>query len=231
MANTDTNTRSYWYRAVLNTELQYSTQIDDCDDTNASRYPGNAEICDGLDNDCNEETADGKDVFVKLVDYNYIPAEESDEDKFILGDACVVYQGSTHSVCSEHGKIACQGIASEEDETYRMICKADIDSGIKDDQCDGIDDDCDGLVDEDYVFTPCVVADKQGICAMGAKVCDGGKEVCRQLYQPREYDFYGDDVDSNCDGVDWDTVHAVFVDKYHIEGDFGVFHPHGNGLF
>src|SRR6185503_16704845 len=25
----------------------------DCDDTNPNRYPGNTEVCDGIDNDCN----------------------------------------------------------------------------------------------------------------------------------------------------------------------------------
>jgi hypothetical protein len=34
------------------------TASDDCDDTTAQRYPGLAEICDGLDNDCNSGTAE-----------------------------------------------------------------------------------------------------------------------------------------------------------------------------
>lgn len=35
-----------------------STQDGDCDDNNSSRYPGNIEICDGLDNDCTTTTGD-----------------------------------------------------------------------------------------------------------------------------------------------------------------------------
>jgi hypothetical protein len=31
---------------------------DDCDDSNAERYPGNAELCDGLDNDCATNTTE-----------------------------------------------------------------------------------------------------------------------------------------------------------------------------
>ncbi|HEX4824204.1 MAG TPA: FG-GAP-like repeat-containing protein [Candidatus Polarisedimenticolaceae bacterium] len=32
--------------------IGYSLVGDDCDDTNAAKYPGNTEICDGLDNNC-----------------------------------------------------------------------------------------------------------------------------------------------------------------------------------
>lgn len=34
---------------------------------------------------------------------------------------------------------------------------------------------------------------------------------CFPLYEPREYDFYGDSFDSNCDGADYDYKHTVFV--------------------
>ncbi|MBO4351536.1 MAG: putative metal-binding motif-containing protein, partial [Proteobacteria bacterium] len=35
--------------------------------------------------------------------------------------------------------------------------------------------------------------------------------ICVPLYVPRDYDFYGDAVDSNCDGVDYDINHTVFL--------------------
>ena len=32
---------------------------EDCDDKNATVFPGASEICDGLDNDCNDEIDEG----------------------------------------------------------------------------------------------------------------------------------------------------------------------------
>ena len=211
MPKTDLNQNDYWDRIELKQEHQYSTQMDDCDDTNAVRYPGHAEICDGFDNDCNDETPDGKDVFVKLSNFEYVETDESDADKKALNDKCDVYEASAHTKCSEKGQITCQSEASDNGTSYRMICKAE--QSDKDESCNGIDDNCNGQLDEDYKFKPCPTG-MPGICSMGVEICSGGAKSCIQLYQARDYDFYGDGVDSNCDGVDWDATNAVFVDKY-----------------
>ena len=214
LPNTDTNTHNYWDKAVLNPEASYSTQIDDCDDKNDVRFAGNPEICDGQDNDCNEDTPDGYDALVKLDNYEYVSTDAADENKMGLGAKCTVYENSNHTKCTEDGVIACQGFAQGDGTAYRMICKADIDTTVKDDNCDEFDDNCNGLLNEDYVFDTCTITTNAGICRMGVQVCADGKVVCQQLYQPRDYDFYGDNVDSNCDGVDWDNAHAVFVERY-----------------
>ncbi len=34
---------------------------------------------------------------------------------------------------------------------------------------------------------------------------------CSPIFTPRKYDFYGDGIDSNCDGADYDLEHTLFV--------------------
>ncbi len=40
---------------------------------------------------------------------------------------------------------------------------------------------------------------------------DSSLDKCIPLYSPREYDFYGDGIDSNCDGYDYDLSKTIFV--------------------
>ena len=222
LKETDTNAKSYWDRAILHEGASYSTVIDDCDDENDARYPGNKELCDGQDNDCNPETPDGADVFVKLSNYTYVGADESDSNKLKLGDGCVLYNPEYQTKCSDNGIITCNSFSDGIGTSYQMICKADTTQGdgnvcagnIGEDCCNNRDDNCNGQIDEDYALVPCAVPGAVGICAMGVKVCAGGEQVCQPLYTARTYDFFGDGVDSNCDGVDWDMTHAIFVDKY-----------------
>jgi hypothetical protein len=110
----------------------------DCDDTLANVYPGAAESCDGLDNDC-----DGSiDEDIGSVWYT-----DSDGDGF--GD-----DTSSHVSCIE----------GPEDVSVGGDCE-DSDAGIYPgalEVCDGVDQDCDGLVDEDSVDMQVYYADVDG---------------------------------------------------------------------
>lgn len=90
---------------------------DDCDDANADRYPGHPEICDGHDNDCNPDTADGS-------------AEAW------YGDAC---DGADSDLCQEGvfecsaGVQACSDITSDNLEVcdgQDNDCDGDADEGL-----------------------------------------------------------------------------------------------------
>ena len=91
------------------------------------------------------------------------------------------------------------------------ICNKNEPDATTDESCNGFDDDCDGKIDEDYQPTAVTFTDKLGICCYGIKVCENGSEVEKQLFNPRKYDFYGDGIDSSCDGEDWDVAGAIYI--------------------
>ena len=100
---------------------------DDCDDANADVNPGATELCDEIDNDCDEEVdeSDAEDAEVYYVD----------EDGDGFGDpdaplsACTQPEGavSDNTDCDDSSAIAYPGAW---------------------DRCNAVDDDCDGEVDE-----------------------------------------------------------------------------------
>jgi MYXO-CTERM domain-containing protein len=100
----------------------------DCDDLEASTYPGADETCDGEDNDCDGVTDEegATDVSTWYAD--------TDGDGF--GDAAV-----THTACSlPPGHV--------EDATDCDDAESTTFPGA-DETCDGTDNDCDGVTDED----------------------------------------------------------------------------------
>ena len=70
----------------------FSDVSTDCDDTTADNFPGNEEVCDGIDNDCNESIDDG------VGNIYYV---DSDGDTF--GDATMEQQACTNpdGLCRE----------------------------------------------------------------------------------------------------------------------------------
>ena len=107
-------------------------------------------------------------------------------------------------------------------------CKAKCKEAVLEEcLCNGIDDNCDGHIDEDWQFKKCTLEDKVGICQMGILTCgksDGNPAaVCMPLFpnaDGRGYDFYGDGIDSNCDGEDFDLSSTLFVTPYFGSGSF-----------
>ncbi len=153
----------------------YADQGGDCADDDAARNPGATEICDEVDNDCNDEV---------------------DETFMTLGDPCTEGLGVCESagviVCADDGTATCDAVAGEPTEMPESTCDgidADCD-GVVDNGCD---DDQDGWCDEDFTVTT-----DTSECMAGTQVGDCNDED--ELVNPGVLVGRCDGQDDDCDG-------------------------------
>jgi hypothetical protein len=101
-----------------------ATQGGDCNDANANAFPGNPEVCDNVDNDCNAVTD-----------------EDPDEISSPLNRECYEGPDGTLNV----------GICREGTEKcYTGVWSACLDQVMPQTEiCNGLDDDCDAFADPD----------------------------------------------------------------------------------
>jgi hypothetical protein len=138
----------------------------DCDDTNPEVYPDAPEVCDGIDNNCNE-----------IIDGGCDGCTDSDNDSFAVeGDLCgeIDCNDSNETISPDAEEICDDGIdnncdkytdAADEtciiddctDEDHDMFCAEQDDCDDTDDTInpdavefcgDGVDNNCDGTIDE-----------------------------------------------------------------------------------
>ncbi|MBT8232585.1 MAG: PKD domain-containing protein [Saprospiraceae bacterium] len=102
----------------------YVVDNTDCDDNEPNAFPGNPEVCDGIDNNCDGNTDEG----VMTTYYRDI-----DDDGY--GDAAV-----TMDACSPPSGFVL-------DDTDCDDLDANVNPGATE-ICDGIDNDCDNVIDE-----------------------------------------------------------------------------------
>jgi hypothetical protein len=187
----------------------------DCNDRDAYVFPGAPELCDGIDNDCD----------------NVVPADEStdaDGDTYLACDDCDDTQNGVYPGASEicdgfdsdcdgvlpdeevdldgDGAAPCEGDCDDSDPALNLAdadgdgastCDHDCDDGHADtypgapELCDGLDNDCDGNVPDGEFdvdgdgFAPC------------ADDCD---DLDDQVFPAYEETDCGDGKDNDCDG-------------------------------
>jgi len=176
----------------------------DCDDTDPDNYPGNTEVCDGRDNDC-----DGTPDFDEQgevdgdADGSISCADCDDADSSVTPGADELCDGRDND---------CDGEPSpaellDADGDGVMAC-ADCDDDDASsapgaaEHCDGADNDCDGEVPADEQdsdadgVTPCA-----GDCGpQDATVYPGAPESCDAVDSDCDDDLVDGDVDTDLDG-------------------------------
>jgi len=120
----------------------YVDNYKDCDDTDAAIFVGAPEVCDGIDNNCDD------DIDTDPVD-GVLVYKDGDGDGYGLTMA-----GAGTLVCTPG-----PGVATVEGDCDDG--KADINPGASE-VCDGVDQDCNGAVDDNAVDAPLWYTDKDG---------------------------------------------------------------------
>ncbi len=113
----------------------------DCDDQDPNNYPGNAEVCDGADNNC-DTVADGpdsEDAFERWWDAD--------------GDGYGTYNVSIYSCYEFDGYVDNAADCDDANDTINP-------DGSE--VCDGLDNDCNGLWDDEASGTSTFYADRDG---------------------------------------------------------------------
>ncbi len=148
----------------------------DCDDTDPDRFQGNDELCNGLDDDCDEEVdEEAIDAPTWFADadgdgYGDPAAGETTCEQplgYVITDTdcddadAAFHPGAAEYDCTDPNDYNCDGSTgyADADGDGWAACEEcdDSDGAVKpdaDEVCNDIDDDCDGDVDQDAVDAP-----------------------------------------------------------------------------
>ena len=176
----------------------------DCAPLNGDINAGAAEVCDGLDNDCNQAVDDGLGELQcgKGQCAHSLPACEDG-----LVQVCDPFEGVAEEVCDGQDN-DCDGLLDEDQGTTSCglgLCahsvancvngeesECDPLAGAGEENCDGLDNDCDGKTDEELPVLAC----GKGQCFHTQASCIGG--------QAFECEPFKGALPESCDGLDND---------------------------
>ena len=167
----------------------------DCNDDDSDVSPEGVEICDGVDNDCDDVVDD-----VGWVDAGSVLCLQ---EGVCIGTAPQCVEGAwlcTYPEGFEDHELSCDGLDNdcdgETDETLLNVCG--LCGAVQAETCDGLDNDCDGATDEGLVAPKESCPLDRGLCEGAAWVC-GGDEGWRC-----DYGFDYEPEEDRCDGLDND---------------------------
>jgi hypothetical protein len=182
----------------------YVPNANDCDDTSGQAYPGNTEVCDSIDNDC-----DG------TVDEEVSGTYYADSDLDGYGDPA-----TATTACTQPSGYVTD--ATDCDDTTARSFPDNIEV------CDEIDNDCDGVVDEGVQTTyyADVDGDGYGDSTLAQAACSrptgysttAGDCDDRAATTYPGADEYCDGDDNDCDGTT-DEDAALDVSTWYLDAD------------
>ncbi|MFK8010348.1 MAG: MopE-related protein, partial [Saprospiraceae bacterium] len=177
----------------------YVSNNTDCDDTDESINPGVAEVCDGIDNNC-----DGQ------IDEEVINIYFADTDADGFGDPNNLVQACSLPVGYVSDNTDC-------DDTDGNVNPSVIEI------CDGIDNNCDGQIDEGLLNTYFVDIDADGFgdpnnsiqaCSLPSDYVSDNTDCddTNESVNPNATEIC-DGIDNNCDGqIDEGVLNTYFAD-------------------
>ena len=152
----------------------------DCNDQDASINPTAKEVCDTIDNDCDDKVDEPfKPPLIKAT-------------AAALGNSCTVGRGA----CARNGEMVCTA------DGKATACSVDAGKPVVE-ICDGLDNNCDDETDENCPCTPLGAQEAcgtdEGVCTFGTKTCGStGWSACSGNVRPNSE--ICDGLDNNCDG-------------------------------
>ncbi|MBM74804.1 MAG: hypothetical protein CMK59_05350 [Proteobacteria bacterium] len=204
------------YVSACNPPEGYVPISNDCDDDNSDIYPAADEVCDGIDNNCNDET--DENVGVPLYD-------DLDGDGY--GDPDSVYVGCVFDDELPSGTVQNGGDCDDTDEDIRPDAE---------ELCDAQDNNCNDLVDEELIETYYFDLDQDGYGNPDQTFdsCNPPPDYIIQAGDCDDLDFMinplaleaCDLVDNNCNGVVDENVQNTYYQD--LDGD-GYGDPNATG--
>ncbi len=170
------------YVSTCSSTGYYATVGDDCDDTNAAVSPGDTEICNNIDDDCNGSPA---------ID------EGCDDDNDNYCDSGMTKAAVSVSTCTSTSSGATVGNdCNDNNSAIYPNGAAETCSNT------GVDNDCDGasneLTDGVTTSTACATGN-YGVCSAGTRYCNGAVLSCAQTTAAGTESCSNVGTDNDCD--------------------------------